>query len=97
MSAIDAINDRNNKKKKLPEARWAVDPKGFVTISGDGLEISGQLDWNKSRYLRVGKDMTYHAFVDGQYYVLYEELRIGYVAPRKIVGFIPALTEDDEE
>lgn len=101
MAAIDYIKGREFKKYKLHDVEWHL---SGTTIFMNGQEESGSLDWNKSRYLKTGKNNEFWAFLSGSgvtphYKVFLDEKREGYVKPKDFGWKLPLTTssDDDEE
>lgn len=93
MSAVDKLDDRTVKKQKCWDATWELRGKVFVL---DGKEL-GELNWEFSRYMKVGKDQCFHAFVGTQYYIVLDTKRVDYVVPKEITGYLPMPGTPDEE
>lgn len=97
MSAMDFIRggrERGVKKRKL-DVPWDV--SGSVLVLS-GSAVSGVVEWDRSRYLKTGGHLDFHAFVSGTMYVLPEIKRESYVAP-KMYSMMPlqVLSDDDDE
>lgn len=93
MAALDCINDRNVKKLKYHDQHWDVRGDVFVL---DGKEL-GPIDWPKSRFLKVGKEVCYYAHVGGQYYVVLERMQVGFKPRPKMKWGVPEPVDGGED
>lgn len=95
MSAIDYIKGgkaRGIKKNRL-DVPWST--SGSLLIL-DG-QPAGQIEWDKSRFLRTGNHTDYYAFVSGSYYVLPQTSMVGYVEPPKVKWGMPIPAHSDDD
>lgn len=101
MAAIDFIQDRRVKKLKYTDMPWKVTGSGYThQLILNGELQSGTIDWTRSRYLKVGHDQCFFAWVSGSdhYKILAEEKRDGYVAPKDFAWkMMPVQVEEDDE
>jgi hypothetical protein len=99
MSAIDCIKGREFKKYRFHDATWNVSGS---TVTMNGQQESGSLDWGKSRYLKTGKNNEFWAFLSGSgvtphYKVFLDEKREGYVPPKDFKWVLPISSGEDDE
>ncbi|MBV8068273.1 MAG: hypothetical protein JO270_00110 [Acidobacteriaceae bacterium] len=102
MAAIDFIKgpeSRGIKKYKFHDATWDVSGS---TLIMNGQPESGSIDWDKSRYLRVGREMEFFAFLSGSgvtphYKVFLSEKKAGYVAPKDFKWQMPIPSDDGDD
>jgi hypothetical protein len=106
MAAIDFIKGREFKKYKFHDATWdLVKPSGsadYQLIMNGELQ-SGSVDWNKSRYLKTGKNNEFWCFLSGtgvaapHYKVFLDSQKTGYVPPKDFGWKLPVVSPDDED
>lgn len=107
MSAIDWIHGSHSheqKKYKFHDATWELTGSGWNhQLIMNGELQPGALVWEKSRYLRVGREINFFAFMSGSgvdkphYKVFLDEKRVGYVPPRQFSHMMPLPAEDEDE